>query len=63
MIRDLAGTGTTLVIVTHEIAFAREVADQVYFLADGRLVEHGPAKQLIDSPQHPRTREFLARVL
>ncbi|GAB6897601.1 amino acid ABC transporter ATP-binding protein [Kineosporia succinea] len=63
VIRDLAGTGTTLVIVTHEIAFAREVADQVYFLADGRLVEHGPAKQLIDSPQHPRTREFLARVL
>ncbi|GLY16085.1 putative amino acid ABC transporter, ATP-binding protein [Kineosporia sp. NBRC 101677] len=63
VIRDLAGTGTTLIIVTHEIAFAREVADLVFFLDEGRLVEHGPARQVIDRPEHPRTREFLAKVL
>ncbi|WP_439691378.1 amino acid ABC transporter ATP-binding protein [Curtobacterium sp. SP.BCo] len=62
VIRDLAASGTTLVIVTHEVAFAREVADHVVFLDHGRVVEQGPPAQLIDDPQHPRTRDFLSRV-
>ena len=63
VIRDLAGGGTTLVVVTHEIGFAREVADQVVFLDRGRIVEQGPPAEVLDRPQHPRTREFLSRVL
>jgi polar amino acid transport system ATP-binding protein len=63
VIKDLAGTGTTLIIVTHEIAFAREIADVVVFLDHGRIVEHGPAAEVIDNPRHPRTREFISKVL
>jgi polar amino acid transport system ATP-binding protein len=63
VIRKLAGTGTTLVVVTHEIGFAREVADEVVFLDAGRVVEHGPPDQVLDRPAHARTREFLRRVL
>ncbi len=62
VIRSLADSGTTLVIVTHEVAFAREVADHVVFLDHGRVVEQGPPAQVIDAPQHARTRDFLARV-
>ncbi|OLR92970.1 amino acid ABC transporter ATP-binding protein [Actinokineospora bangkokensis] len=62
VIRDLAAAGTTMVVVTHEIAFAREVADAVVFLDRGRVVEQGPAWQVIDHPEHERTREFLRRV-
>jgi polar amino acid transport system ATP-binding protein len=62
VIRGLADTGTTLVIVTHEIAFAREVADHVVFLDHGRVVEQGPPAQVLDVPQHTRTRDFLSRV-
>ena len=62
VIRSLAESGTTLVIVTHEVAFAREVADHVVFLDHGRVVEQGPPRQVIDAPQHPRTRDFLSRV-
>ncbi|PZE86661.1 ectoine/hydroxyectoine ABC transporter ATP-binding protein EhuA [Curtobacterium sp. MCLR17_039] len=62
VIRELADTGTTLVIVTHEIAFAREVADHVVFLDHGRVVEQGPPAQVLDHPQHTRTRDFLSRV-
>ncbi|WP_330300169.1 amino acid ABC transporter ATP-binding protein [Streptomyces sp. NBC_00503] len=63
VIKDLADSGTTLVIVTHEIAFAREVADEVVFLDGGRIVEQGPPAQVLDHPSHPRTREFLSKVL
>ncbi|MGW5849762.1 amino acid ABC transporter ATP-binding protein [Streptomyces sp. NPDC055254] len=63
VIKDLATGGTTLVIVTHEIGFAREVADQVVFLHEGRVVEQGPPEQVLDRPAHPRTREFLSKVL
>jgi polar amino acid transport system ATP-binding protein len=63
VIKDLAQTGTTLVIVTHELGFAREVADHVVFLDGGRLVEQGPPSQVIDDPTHPRTREFVGKVL
>ncbi|MFF7682707.1 amino acid ABC transporter ATP-binding protein [Microbacterium sp. NPDC007973] len=63
VIRDLAKLGTTLVIVTHEIGFAREVADRVVFLDQGRIVEQGTPDDVLVRPQHPRTREFLAKVL
>ena len=63
VIRDLAKLGTTLVIVTHEIGFAREVADRVVFLDDGQVIEQGSPDEVLGRPQHPRTREFLAKVL
>jgi polar amino acid transport system ATP-binding protein len=63
VVRDLASTGTTLVVVTHEIGFAREVADVVIFMADGRVVESGPPSAVIDAPAHPRTQDFLAKVI
>lgn len=63
VIRGLAQLGTTLVIVTHEIGFAREVADRVVFLDRGRIVEQGTPDEVLSRPQHPRTREFLAKVL
>ncbi|OIH97083.1 MULTISPECIES: amino acid ABC transporter ATP-binding protein [unclassified Curtobacterium] len=62
VIASLAESGTTLVIVTHEVAFARDVADHVVFLDHGRVVEQGPPSQVVDAPRHPRTRDFLARV-
>ncbi|HWD06806.1 MAG TPA: amino acid ABC transporter ATP-binding protein [Amycolatopsis sp.] len=62
VIRDLARSGTTLIVVTHEIRFAREIADQVVFLDAGRVVEAGPPDQVLDQPRHDRIREFLGRV-
>ena len=63
VIKKLARSGTTLVVVTHEIGFAREVADQVVFMVDGRIVEQGSSDEVLNHPQHPRTRQFLSRVL
>ncbi|WP_319001329.1 amino acid ABC transporter permease/ATP-binding protein [Burkholderia seminalis] len=63
VIKELARSGTTLVIVTHEIGFAREVADNVLFMERGRIVEAGPPAAVLDAPAHPRTRAFLSRVL
>ena len=63
IMRNLADEGMTMIVVTHEMAFAREVADKVVFMADGVVVEEGPADQVIGNPQHERTRAFLARVL
>ncbi|WP_175774478.1 amino acid ABC transporter permease/ATP-binding protein [Burkholderia anthina] len=63
VITELARSGTTLVIVTHEIGFAREVADNVLFMERGRIVESGPAAVVLDAPVHARTRAFLSRVL
>ena len=63
VIRDLAATGTTLVVVTHEIGFAREVATNVVFMDGGRIVEQGPPAQVLDAPQHARTKAFLDKVL
>ncbi|WP_030450157.1 amino acid ABC transporter ATP-binding protein [Herbidospora cretacea] len=63
VMRDLARSGTTMVVVTHEIGFAREAADTVVFLDEGRVVEQGPPGQVIDHPQHERTRAFISRVL
>ena len=62
MIRDLAQEGWTLVIVTHEVRFARDVADQVLFLDGGVVAEQGGAEVLTD-PQQERTRQFLQRML
>ncbi|SHG70542.1 amino acid ABC transporter ATP-binding protein [Geodermatophilus nigrescens] len=63
VIEDLARDGTTMVVVTHEIGFARKAADQVVFMDAGRVVESGPPDQVLDAPRHDRTRAFLARVL
>ncbi|MBU9581848.1 ABC transporter permease subunit [Burkholderia multivorans] len=63
VIKELARSGTTLVIVTHEIGFAREVADNVLFMERGRIVEAGPPAVVLDAPAHPRTRAFLSHVL
>jgi polar amino acid transport system ATP-binding protein len=63
VIRDLADTGTTLIIVTHELGFAREVADTVVFLDQGKVIEHGPPGEVLDNPKNPRVREFLSNVL
>ena len=63
VIKKLARSGTTLVVVTHEMGFAREVADQVVFMVDGRIVEQGSSDEVLNHPQHPRTRQFLSRVL
>ena len=61
VIRGLAERRTTMVIVTHEMAFARDVADQVIFMDGGVIVEQGPARQVIESPREERTRQFLSR--
>ena len=62
-IRELARSGATLVIVTHEIGFAREVADTVVFIDGGVIVEQGPPGQVLEHPAQPRTRDFLSKVL
>ena len=61
VIRGLADQNTTMVIVTHEMAFARDVADQVIFMDGGIIVEQGPAREVIEHPQQERTRQFLSR--
>ncbi|MFJ6835644.1 amino acid ABC transporter ATP-binding protein [Streptomyces sp. NPDC091209] len=63
VIKDLARSGTTLVIVTHEIGFAREIADRVVFMDGGRIVEQGSPAEVLDHPQQERTRDFLSKVL
>jgi polar amino acid transport system ATP-binding protein len=63
VMRDLAASGMTMIVVTHEIGFAREVADQVVFMADGVIIEHGSVAQVIDAPTEQRTQDFLAHVL
>jgi polar amino acid transport system ATP-binding protein len=61
VIRDLRREGMTIVMATHEMPFAREVADRILFMADGQVVESGPPEQLFTAPRDPRTAEFLAR--
>lgn len=63
VIKKLADSGVTLVVVTHEIGFARQVADRVVFMVDGSVVEAGSAAQVLDNPRHQRTRRFLEKVL
>ncbi|CAM5605756.1 amino acid ABC transporter ATP-binding protein [Streptomyces atroolivaceus] len=63
VIKDLARGGTTMIVVTHEIGFAREVADTVVFMDEGRIVEQGPPADVLDRPVQERTRAFLSKVL
>ena len=63
VMKDLAEEGMTMVVVTHEMGFAREVADDVIFMADGCIVESGTAQQIFDHPQQERTQNFLKKVL
>ena len=63
VMRDLAGSGVTMIVVTHEMAFARQIADRVVFMADGRIVEVGAPAALFDAPTEARTRAFLKAVL
>ncbi|WP_304504279.1 amino acid ABC transporter ATP-binding protein [Corynebacterium sp. ACRQJ] len=63
VMRRLADDGMTMLVVTHEMGFAREVADEVAFMDGGVIVEHGPAAEVIGNPQHERTQEFLSSLL
>ena len=63
VMRDLARSGMTMIVVTHELGFAREVASRVVFMDRGAIVEEGPPQEILARPQHPRTREFIAAVL
>jgi polar amino acid transport system ATP-binding protein len=63
MIRDLKGDGMTMVLATHEMGFARQVADRVAFLDAGRVLEQGPPGQVLGDPVEARTRQFLARII
>lgn len=62
-IRDLAEEGMTCLLVTHEMGFARELADHMYFTENGVIVEHGPPKLFFEAPEDPRTQEFLSQIL
>lgn len=63
VIQDLANSGMTIVIVTHEMAFARHISDRVLFMDEGMIVEQGTPEELFDHPKHPRTIAFLSKVL
>jgi polar amino acid transport system ATP-binding protein len=63
VMRTLAHDGMTMIVVTHEMSFARDVADRVAFIDEGVIIEQGPPAKLLSAPSHERTREFLARVL
>lgn len=62
VLEDLKRDGLTLILVTHEIGFARRAADRIVVLADGKVIEDGPPQQVIDAPQMPRTRQFLSQI-
>ena len=63
VMKKLAGTGVTMVIVTHEMGFARQVADRVIFMDGGNVIEAGPPAEIFDNPKEERTRSFLHAVL
>ena len=63
LMRDLAKDGMTMAVVTHEMGFAREVADRVVFMADGKILEEGAPSELFDHPKDPRLQDFLSKVL
>jgi polar amino acid transport system ATP-binding protein len=63
VMRGLAADGMTMVVVTHEMAFAREVGDSLVFMDNGVIVESGKPREVLANPRHERTREFLAKVL
>jgi ABC-type histidine transport system ATPase subunit len=63
VMEDLAHEGATMIVVTHELHFAREAADRVVFLQEGRIVEEGPPEKVLNNPDDERTRQFLRRFL
>ena len=63
VIHELADEGRSMVLVTHEIRFARDVADWIIFMGDGGILEEGPPEEVIARPQHERTRAFLRQIL
>jgi polar amino acid transport system ATP-binding protein len=63
VMKQLAGEGMTMVVVTHEMGFAREVGDRVIFMDGGNVVEEGTPEELFGNPQHNRTKAFLSKVL
>ena len=63
LVRELAKQGMTMVIATHEMGFARDIADRVLFLDEGRIVEQGPPEQIFTAPREPRTQQFLQRII
>ena len=63
VMKELANEGMTMVCVTHEMGFAREVGNRVLFMADGKLLEEGPPEEIFEHPQHPRLQDFLSKVL
>jgi polar amino acid transport system ATP-binding protein len=63
VIRELAREGMTMLIATHEMGFARDIADRVCFLEAGHILEQGPPERIFTSPEHPRTRQFLGRII
>jgi len=63
VMRDLAKQGMTMIVVTHEMGFAREVADRVVFMDEGAIVESGSAAEVISNPKHARTKAFMSKIL
>ena len=63
VMKELAAAGMTMVVVTHEMGFAREVGNRVLFMADGKLLEQGSPEEIFEHPQHPRLKDFLSKVL
>jgi polar amino acid transport system ATP-binding protein len=63
VIRELAGGGMTMLIVTHEMTFARDIANRICFLDEGRILEQGPPEQILTAPREPRTQQFLQRII
>ncbi|MDQ3862311.1 MAG: amino acid ABC transporter ATP-binding protein [Actinomycetota bacterium] len=63
VVRELAREGMTMLIATHQMGFARDIADRVCFLEAGRIVEEGPPERIFTTPEHPRTRQFLGRII
>ena len=63
VMKELAADGMTMVVVTHEMGFAREVADTVIFMDDGKVAAKGTPQEIFDNPTHPRLKEFLGKVL
>jgi polar amino acid transport system ATP-binding protein len=63
VMKNLAEAGMTMIVVTHEIGFAKEVADRVVFMDDGRIIEQGSPDKVLENPQNPRTRLFIQAVL
>lgn len=62
VMKELADRGITMMVVTHEVGFARDVADSIVVMENGRIIETGPANQVLDNPQHKRTAEFFKSV-